>query len=365
MLRILLPLILVVSAAIGTGEVIHGCVHKSNGLLRVVIAETNCTEEETAIEWGVIGMMGPQGEVGPQGPAGPQGEPGPQGVQGEKGESGLQGDPGPMGPAGPQGEKGEPGVGIPGCSTDQIIQWDATLANWVCSDALAQLQADVAALQALLVNVSRVNNTLVISGANLQIVNGTGSTASTNGLGNLIIGYNEERPAELGVTERTGSHVLVVGTGHNYTSFGGIVVGKDNTAIGEYSAVSGGRNNTAISNYSTVSGGRNNTASGEYSSVSAGESNTAFGQDSSVSGGRNNIASGGVASVSGGHGNTANGAVASVSGGRINTAGGSYTSVTGGYNNTTSSSYTSVSGGRDGAANDIYDWVAGGLFQDE
>src|SRR6266850_7568315 len=36
-------------------------------------------------------------------------------------------------------------------------------------------------------------NEVVISGANLRIVNGLGATDTTNGLGNLIVGYNELR----------------------------------------------------------------------------------------------------------------------------------------------------------------------------
>src|SRR5215470_19221380 len=36
-------------------------------------------------------------------------------------------------------------------------------------------------------------NEVVITGANLRIVNGLGSTETTNGLGNLIVGYNEQR----------------------------------------------------------------------------------------------------------------------------------------------------------------------------
>jgi hypothetical protein len=35
-------------------------------------------------------------------------------------------------------------------------------------------------------------NEVVITGANLRIVNGLGDTQTTNGLGNLIVGYNEE-----------------------------------------------------------------------------------------------------------------------------------------------------------------------------
>src|SRR5215510_10663472 len=52
-------------------------------------------------------------------------------------------------------------------------------------------------------------NEVVISGANLRIVNGLGSTETTNGLGNLIVGYNEPRGFE--PDRRTGSHNVVVG----------------------------------------------------------------------------------------------------------------------------------------------------------
>src|SRR5262245_20660835 len=36
---------------------------------------------------------------------------------------------------------------------------------------------------------------LIVTGANLHIVNGLGSTDTTNGLGNLIVGYQEHRLA--------------------------------------------------------------------------------------------------------------------------------------------------------------------------
>ncbi|MCP4155412.1 MAG: hypothetical protein GY757_47240, partial [bacterium] len=42
--------------------------------------------------------------------------------------------------------------------------------------------------------VSRSGDTIVFSGVNVRIENGTGSTGGeVNGLGNLFIGYNEER----------------------------------------------------------------------------------------------------------------------------------------------------------------------------
>src|SRR4051794_13912737 len=58
--------------------------------------------------------------------------------------------------------------------------------------ALATLRHRVTALKATLAGVSRVGHTLRFIGMNLQVEDGRGSTGGlTNGLGNLIIGYNE------------------------------------------------------------------------------------------------------------------------------------------------------------------------------
>jgi hypothetical protein len=201
----------------------------------------------------------------------------------------------------------------------------------------------VAALEDLLKHFSRVDNEVFITGANLHIVNGLGQTDCglepelipdcPNGLGNLIVGYNELREGEENI--RTGSHNVVVGQGHNFSRFGGLVVGRQNTISGIFAA---------------VSGGFNNTASGPDSSVSGGNSNTASSPSSSVSGGGNNTASDLESSVSGGSGNTASGVNSSVSGGLLNTASGNF---------------ASVSGGRNRTADGDFDWVAGSLFEDE
>src|SRR6516225_9974178 len=95
-------------------------------------------------------------------------------------------------------------------------------------------------------------NEVVISGANLRIVNGLGQTGTTNGLGNLIVGYNEERGS--GQDNRTGSHNVVVGMQHNFPNVGGIVVGWFNEIRGGWSSVSGGISNTARGYGSSVSG---------------------------------------------------------------------------------------------------------------
>ncbi|MGH8063935.1 MAG: hypothetical protein ACRERE_01605 [Candidatus Entotheonellia bacterium] len=101
---------------------------------------------------------------------------------------------------------------------------------------------------------SRDGNTVIITGANLQIVNGVGQTSCEdnlgnpipgcpNGLGNLLVGYNEPRdpsfPGVPGETIRTGSHNVVVGRFHNFAGVGGLVAGELNEILGDFAAVSG------------------------------------------------------------------------------------------------------------------------------
>jgi hypothetical protein len=203
---------------------------------------------------------------------------------------------------------------------------------------------------------------LVITGANLHIVNGLRRTDTTNGQGNLIVGYNEPRGFQPDV--RTGSHNVVVGSQHNFSSFGGLVVGIQNEISGQYASVSGGLVNTASGPYASVSGGFSGTANNDFSSVTAGLSNTASGVYASVSGGENNIANGAGASVSGGDNNRAAGPGAAVSGGRFNTASGQFASISGGDNNGASGDFSSVSGGTNRNAPGAEDWVAGPLFTD-
>lgn len=187
---------------------------------------------------------------------------------------------------------------------------------------VAALQATVDALQQKLQYVSVSGTEMYIDGANLNIRSGAGFTGSpVNGLGNLIVGYNE------GSDTRTGSHNLVVGGGHGYTSYGGLVAGYNNTISGIYSSVSGGRNSTASGLHSSVSGGYNNTASGTRSSVSGGYSNKASQMGSSVSGGYSNTASAYYSNVSAGRDNTASGWYSGVSGGRYNEASDNYSVV--------------------------------------
>jgi hypothetical protein len=171
--------------------------------------------------------------------------------------------------------------------------------------------------------------TIQFSGVNVQIVDGAGTTRSSNGSGNLVIGYDENTGKERGKPgAQTGSHNLVLGEEQEFTGIAGIVAGIQNTNTGIFASVSG-ENNTASGPAASVSGGFANVASGVTSSVSGGNDNSASNSQSSVAGGSANVASGKHASVTGGANNKASGEGASISGGSFNTAEGTNSSIFG------------------------------------
>jgi hypothetical protein len=141
---------------------------------------------------------------------------------------------------------------------------------------------------------------IIFTGANLHVQSGSGATDGTvNGLGNLLVGYNEEIAPQTG--DRGGSHNLITGMKHRYLSFGGFVAGIGNKISGANASVSGGHFNTASGSDASISGGSGSTASGSSASVSGGFDGTASGSNASVSGGSGSTASGAIASVSGGN----------------------------------------------------------------
>jgi hypothetical protein len=130
---------------------------------------------------------------------------------------------------------------------------------------VAQLEGRVAALEAIVqvltsaITVSADGKNVFFDGVNVHIRNGGPAevTNLVNGLGNLIIGYNEDT---LGLSnDRTGSHNLIVGPEHSYPSFGGFVAGLGNTISGEHASVTGGNGNAARSDHSAILGGTGNT----------------------------------------------------------------------------------------------------------
>jgi hypothetical protein len=174
-----------------------------------------------------------------------------------------------------------------------------------------------------IVNPSDINGLsgphVIFEGVNVHIRSGSGFTddgGSLLGLGNLIVGYNEVS----GGWGRDGSHNLVVGQYHSYTSFGGLVAGEGNSIIAEAAVVTGGLYNSASGAYSSVSGGEQNQAVADWSSVTGGKENFAYAEYSSVNGGRFNETHGFWSTVSGGEANHAEGELSTVLGGSVNVA---------------------------------------------
>jgi hypothetical protein len=204
---------------------------------------------------------------------------------------------------------------------------------------------------------------ITFTGANIHIVSGSSGTAlGTQGLGNLIIGYDEDpvifptggpggvgKPLEPG--DRTGSHNLVIGPGHRFSGHGGLVAGENNSIGGIGSSITGGYTNQA-GDLASVSGGEFNNALGEGSSVTGGGANFADGVESSVNGGLNNRAEAYISSITGGTGNLVSGLWASINGGQNNIASGSGTTISGGVSNSAVGYNTVVIGGQNIIDND-------------
>lgn len=98
---------------------------------------------------------------------------------------------------------------------------------------------------------------ILFTGVNVHVRNGSQATNNNElpyqGLGNLIIGYNENTTPTPTLT-RTGSHNLVGGSMHSFSSYGGMVFGYQNTISGPYANVVGGSVNLAQGSNSTVYG---------------------------------------------------------------------------------------------------------------
>ena len=208
--------------------------------------------------------------------------------------------------------------------TGDTLQATLTVVQSLKSDltevqnTMATLQADLAAVKsqetgltkrqrnllasfsALAPFISVKNNTIngmkgphvLFTGANVHIRSSARSTAdvkSLTGLGNLVVGFNEEptSPNYNPRKDRGGSHNLVIGGKHRYSSFGGLVAGYRNTISNPGATVNGGTNNKATGHYASVCGGTGNTASGSAATVSGGQNNFVGGRSSSVSGGFN------------------------------------------------------------------------------
>jgi FtsZ-binding cell division protein ZapB len=212
--------------------------------------------------------------------------------------------------------------------------------NTTLQKQLATVQSNRALLLGPFVNVDPnpeigvIGPNIIFSGANIHIVSGSGRTndklvnGSSTGLGNLIIGYDED-PSRFDLAIGGGAPppswrpwwVAQLGdwAAHRFTqaAFGGLVAGELNTISNRAASVSGGFSNTASGEFASVSGGDGNTASVRFASVTGGHDNNANGSDSVILGDQFNFVG-------------SNGAQSVVLGGQKNFAGGFQSVVLGG-----------------------------------
>jgi hypothetical protein len=180
---------------------------------------------------------------------------------------------------------------------------------------------------------------IIFSGGNLHVQSGSGKTLDDTGLGNLVVGYDEDSvclavKAATIDANRGGSHNLIAGDCHQFTNSAGFIAGFDNTVANNYASVSGGSQNQATAVFSTVCGGAANVASANAASITGGEENDAKGDGSSVSGGHGNVAIGAHSSISGGGDNGVTGDSSSIARGNNNSVSGKESFIGGGQGQT-------------------------------
>lgn len=249
-------------------------------------------------------------------------------------------------------------LAIGGHAVQESSMSKETIPGWVLSVELRlrslraeneALREEIASLRALepylTVEQAEINGLagphIIFTGANLHIRSGSGSTddgigngGTLTGLGNLIIGYNEEHEE---THYRNGAHNIVVGPYHDYgfQSYGGIVTGWDNEIWGQSASIIGGCFNEAIGDRSAIVGGCINITTGRGSAIIGGAENETVGGASTITGGRENE----TVEI--------------------------YSSISGGSMNQTLGFYSTVSGGHLRTVYGQYDWAGGGIFQDD
>lgn len=101
---------------------------------------------------------------------------------------------------------------------------------------IAELEGETFGVAELLsyMHADTVANEVIFTGANVLIVNGSGDTDTANGLGNLLLGYDEDAD---GSEPRQGSHNLVIGKENGYEGVASIVHGSWSSTEDDYAAV--------------------------------------------------------------------------------------------------------------------------------
>lgn len=262
------------------------------------------------------------------------------------------------------------------CPSTMTTDARITCLSLVLGNALAEidaLQARVDQLEADSVpglgdylTVDTTSDSILFEGANVYIQSGSGATnGAVNGLGNLVIGYDENLIDVYGPSyenDRSGSHNLVLGMYNSYSSYGGILAAYWSSIGAEYATVLGSQSSNATGPHSVVLGGYSNQATGDYAVVAGGYGNSASGDSSSVMSGAYNASTGLLATVSAGYDNWSTGTATVISGGGGGQATANGSVISGGYYNTSSGFYSTVAGGALNTASGNYSTVLGGYY---
>ncbi len=126
------------------------------------------------------------------------------------------------------------------------------------TDTVGVMQTSLTNLQFLTSPLAFDGTILELRGANFQINDGALGSGSPNGLGNLILGHNRDMGGDI----QTGSHNLVIGDGHSFRGFAGLVSGQNNSLMADNSAIIGGSDNGISTNLSSIIGSSNSAIIG-------------------------------------------------------------------------------------------------------
>jgi hypothetical protein len=135
----------------------------------------------------------------------------------------------------------------------------------------------------------------IFRGTNVYIQKGAAAgDVSVNGLGNLIIGFNNPRPE---FNTRSGSHNIIYGDGVNYTGHHNLIGGYINSLGGNYNAILSGRYNRVSSpgdTFSVLLTGQENQVFSKFSLQGTGILNRNERDHAMILGGRSNLITNGT-----------------------------------------------------------------------
>ncbi|KAJ3145487.1 hypothetical protein HDU86_000900 [Geranomyces michiganensis] len=202
-----------------------------------------------------------------------------------------------------------------------------TVGSCNCDSAkYIELSARISKLEALLNGVTRSPNIggtgsdLIFNGLNVVVNNGANDPRVTNGLGNVVIGYNNINVA----SSVSGSHNIVIGMENKYTGYSNLVSGAGSIASGNVGAILGGQFNEMGVNFGVMAGGSSNVNKLNSFGVSVGGMNHVLkaGSYGVIMGGKINTVGGNHGVMIGGQLNSVNGSVSVLVGGDSNSVGG-------------------------------------------